>query len=187
MRDQNPSILFFSDIHFHNFRNHSRVLDTGVNSRLDNAVRVVDYLRDYCVLNGVRHVLFGGDLFHERGRLDTEVFNAARQACKRLSQVADLYLVVGNHDQSPVNEREHALESFRDFAVVIDAPTEIPIGPYTLAAFPFRRDAGEQKRLLAEYNRESIHVVSTHVGVASATPTASNSRSAWSWCRTTSS
>lgn len=160
------TVLFLSDIHFHNFRAHSRVLEDGTNSRLANAVQVIDFLREYCVRHDIRHVLCGGDVFHERGRLDVEVFNQPLGAFRRLSRVADVIVVVGNHDQSPTNDREHALEAFKPFVRVVDTPQEIRIGGHLLAAFPFQRNAEEQKRLFAEYNRASVDIVSTHIGVA---------------------
>jgi hypothetical protein len=161
------TLLFFSDVHFHNFRAHSRVLADGTNARLTNAVGVLDYLTRYRRREGVRSVLCGGDVFHERGRLDVEVFNQARPAFRAFAQAVDrLILVVGNHDQSSTNDREHALEAFNEFALVVDTPQEIPIGRHTLAAFPFMRDAQEHTRLFKAYNRPSVDVVSTHVGVA---------------------
>jgi hypothetical protein len=100
-------------------------------------------------------------------RLDVEVFNQARAAFRTLAQAVDrLILIVGNDDQSPTNEREHALEAFKDFAMVVDTPQEIALGRATLAAFPFLRDAQEHRRLFKAYNRPSVDVVSTHVGVA---------------------
>ena len=161
------TLLFFSDIHVHNFRAHGRVLADGTNSRLANALGVLEYLTQYCRREGIRYVLCGGDVFHERGRLDVEVFNQARAAFRALAQAVDrLVIIVGNHDQSPTNDREHALEAFKEFAIVADTPQEITLGPYTLAAFPFMRDAQEHTRLFKAYNRPSVDVVSTHVGVA---------------------
>ena len=161
------TLLFFSDVHVHHFRAHSRVLADGTNSRLANAVGVLDFLTRYCRQEGIRYALCGGGVFHERGRLDVKVFNQARAAFRTLAQAVDrLILIVGNHDQSPTNEREHALEAFKDFAMVVDTPQEIALGRATLAAFPFLRDAQEHRRLFKAYNRPSVDVVSTHVGVA---------------------
>jgi hypothetical protein len=98
---------------------------------------------------------------------DSELFNQARAAFRALAQAVDrLILIVGNHDQSPTNDREHALEAFKDFAMVVDTPQEIALGRATLVAFPFLRDAQEHRRLFKAYNRPSVNVVSTHVGVA---------------------
>jgi DNA repair exonuclease SbcCD nuclease subunit len=160
-------VLFASDLHINSFQSHAHLLEDGTNSRLQNGVNIVREIEDYCVQYHVNAVIIGGDIFHTHGRMDVEVFNKGREAIKRLGSVVErMWCVVGNHDMSPQREDIHSLETFKDFADVIDSPREYNIGGYTIAGFPFSRDAGKQRKLFKEYDRSTIALVTTHIGIA---------------------
>ncbi len=104
--------LVFSDLHAHNFSDCSTLVREGVNSRLQDCLDTVSFVRETAMQNQVDAILFGGDLFHVGKKIDTPVFNETHAAIRALSEVAPVHLLVGNHDQ--VNNRGtiHALQTF---------------------------------------------------------------------------
>lgn len=106
-------IAIFSDLHVHAWSEHSRD-EGGVPTRLRHCLEVLRRVRAYCEDNDVRHVLFGGDLFHKRGVLYTLPYNLVVEdlaAWKR----AGLWLGanVGNHDLADRGGRVHALQALQ--------------------------------------------------------------------------
>lgn len=123
--------LIFSDLHAHAWGEFSEPIETrfGVmNSRLYDAVHVIDTLRAYARKHDIRRVIFGGDLFHRRRLIDVPVFNAVAAAIHRLSRVVDkLYVLAGNHDLTRKDGSECALLALDKFprVKVVDKPVAI--------------------------------------------------------------
>lgn len=84
-------ILLFSDIHVHN---HKKSLD-----RLNDCLKCLDWCFQQACENQVDAVLFGGDMLHERQKIDsftfTEVFKVLE---KYQNKKFKTYLLLGNHD-----------------------------------------------------------------------------------------
>ena len=115
--EQILKLVIFSDAHIHAWSEHSR--DEGgtgvtppVPSRLGHCVSVLRRIREYCEENGIRYVLFGGDLFHKRGVLYTLPYNlvVAELAAWRGCGIK-VYANVGNHDAADRNGKVHALQA----------------------------------------------------------------------------
>jgi len=104
-------LAIFSDAHVHAWAEHSQD-DDGAPSRLRHCVSVLERIRAHCRENGIRHVLFGGDLFHKRGVLYTLPYNlvVAELAEWRRCDVK-LYANVGNHDAADRHGKVHALQA----------------------------------------------------------------------------
>lgn len=104
-------LAVLSDLHVHTWQEHS-VDRGGVPSRLDHCLQVLRKVREYCREHEVRHVLFGGDLFHKRGVLYTLPYNlvVAELAAWRAAGI-HLYANVGNHDAADRNGSVHALQA----------------------------------------------------------------------------
>lgn len=86
--------LIFSDLHFHN---HKDRVD-----RLQDCVKVLDWIFEQAAEHDCDYVLFLGDLFHERAKIDVlnylrcfEVFMKWMIEDRRQREV---FLLVGNHD-----------------------------------------------------------------------------------------
>lgn len=106
-------IAIFSDLHVHAWDEHSRY-ERGVPSRLSHCVSVLERVREHCEEHGIRHALFGGDLFHKRGILYTQAYNlvVAEFARWRESKLW-LYANVGNHDAADRHAKVHALQALQ--------------------------------------------------------------------------
>src|SRR5882724_5723163 len=140
-------IVFLSDLHAHRFSACASVDEQGNNNRLMNAIGVLESLTNYVTREQIPLVIFGGDLFHIRSKIDTVTFNAVYNALKKLEPWCELVLVVGNHDQSIEQPDQHAFEPFRDFCTVIDWPQVIDVQGVSIAAFPFHHDSQQQRKL----------------------------------------
>lgn len=130
-----PKVLLFSDLHAHTYREFAGppVDAVNLNSRLENCLHVLDAVLNYAIKNDIEKVIFAGDLFHKRNVIQTAMYNLVwnRVALFAKSEV-DLYLLVGNHDQTTLDGRIHSLEPMQEIAHVIYKPTivEITRGAY---------------------------------------------------------
>jgi DNA repair exonuclease SbcCD nuclease subunit len=83
--------LIFSDIHIHPHKKSQE--------RLQDCLNVLDWVFQKAIENEVDAVLFGGDLLHDRQKIDSltymEVFNILEKYQNEKFQV---YLLLGNHD-----------------------------------------------------------------------------------------
>lgn len=131
-------VLFFSDLHAHNWSQFSRTLPGGRNSRLQAILDVVDRIAAYCEEHEISHCFMLGDVFHTRTKIDVEVFSSTWLAFKRLSEkVKHLVILRGNHDSYDAMGETHSLEAFREFAFVIDKPWIGDLDGIQVAAHPY--------------------------------------------------
>jgi DNA repair exonuclease SbcCD nuclease subunit len=118
------NFLIFSDLHAHPFKPYATILPNGMNSRLSDIVSCVKQILDYCIEHPeVELVLFGGDLFHTRGRLAVQAFNAIYEVLAGFSiRKIPLMLIHGNHDQADREGSVYSIHTLRTVAEVVDKP-----------------------------------------------------------------
>lgn len=85
-------ILIFSDIHIHPHKKSSE--------RLDHCLQVLDWVFEVAETRNIRNIVFLGDLFHDRQRIDVLTYQKTFEVMeRRLSERdLDLRLLLGNHD-----------------------------------------------------------------------------------------
>ena len=110
---------------------------------------MLEEIRKYVANNSIDLTVFCGDLFESRGRVHVQTFNETRTAIEMLAQEATLIMVTGNHDQANREGDVHALESFRDFCIVVDEPEWVDLNGATLLAVPYCDDAEKVQEALA--------------------------------------
>lgn len=139
-----PKLLLFSDVHLHNFPAFSATdPDTGLNTRLLDQLRVLAQIRDYCRKDDIEAVIFCGDLFHSRTKIDVDVLWAANWAMREIAEVTELYLLVGNHDQSAKDGSIHSLDGLVNMlGMVVSKPCKFSVanGNVSVVAHPFTAD-----------------------------------------------
>lgn len=143
-------LLFFSDLHANNHKPFSYKLDNARNSRLQDAIDIIDQLTAFCIEESVDVVLFLGDAFHIRTSIDIDVYSSTFEAFRKLSKACKkLIILKGNHDQHLRIGNVHSLEPFREIAKVIDKPESFYYEELIIAAHPYTPDANAFKQWVA--------------------------------------
>lgn len=85
-------VLLFSDIHVYAHKKR--------NDRLEDCLKTLDWVFDVAEERGITNILFGGDLFHDRQKIDVYSYQRTYETLeKRLrTKKFNLYLLLGNHD-----------------------------------------------------------------------------------------
>jgi DNA repair exonuclease SbcCD nuclease subunit len=110
--------VIFSDIHLHNFKAYSRILDNGINSRLQDGIDILKQILDYCVDNKIKVVFFGGDFFHNGASLSPDILTVA---IEQLKEFLDYNIIIraisGQHDN--LNAQFHGLNPLSDYIDIL--------------------------------------------------------------------
>lgn len=85
-------VLLFSDLHIHC---HKRKIE-----RLEDCLKALNWVFDVAEQNNVEDILFGGDLFHDRQKIEIYTYQRTFEVLsERLNKNKfNLYLLLGNHD-----------------------------------------------------------------------------------------
>ena len=75
------------------FKEFSSTDNSGVNSRLQACLNVVKQIDLYAIKHDIKHIVFGGDLFHTRPAVDTLTYNLTMGALIDLSLDKSLYII----------------------------------------------------------------------------------------------
>lgn len=88
----NDEVLIFSDLHCHCHKRR--------NERLEDCLKVLDWVFDIAEKRNIENILFGGDLFHDRQKIEVYTYQRTFETLeKRLrGNKFKLYLLLGNHD-----------------------------------------------------------------------------------------
>lgn len=117
------SVLIASDLHAHTWTRFSKMLPTGVNSRFQDLLNVLDQI-EWCLDEyHPSTLILLGDLTHLRYFVRYSVLNplAAKLAHLR-TKVKDLIIIPGNHDIEA--EGVHSLSIFQHMDItVLDTPS----------------------------------------------------------------
>jgi DNA repair exonuclease SbcCD nuclease subunit len=115
-------VALYSDLHAHPY-NNGTLLEHGTNSRVQDAVSVIQQVYSYAIDNDLDYVFFGGDLFDRRKSIDVDTYNKIHEVVQACSQEVTTIMIPGNHDQANKSGTIHALERFQsDTCVVVGEP-----------------------------------------------------------------
>lgn len=86
------NVLLFSDIHVHA---HKRNIE-----RLYDCLNVLNWVFETAQKNNIENIIFGGDLFHDRQKIDIYTYQKTYEVLKKWlgTNKFNLYLLLGNHD-----------------------------------------------------------------------------------------
>lgn len=178
-------IAVFSDLHGHNFRTFDRKTDRTGSHRLDKIVDTLLFIRDDCVRRGIKYVLFGGDMFEVRGRVNTVVYNAIYNALKSFHEHGlEVIGIAGNHDQVDNSDvPDHSLMTFNDLpGVTIYGDLDTHFIPewetddkdLLIHCVPYSKNAERIKNWIAgqvithENDTDTNHICLFHLGISGA-------------------
>src|SRR3989304_9462231 len=117
-------VIIFGDLHIHAHKKNV--------SRIDDCLQVLDWVYDIALSNNIKHILFLGDLFHDRQKIDVLVYQKTFETFAKYSKKdVHTYLLIGNHDMYYA-DRWNINSTAPLFIIpnvdVISAPTTIHIG-----------------------------------------------------------
>jgi len=147
-------VLLFSDHHAFNWKLYSTLLPNGMPSRLWDGIEVLNQIAAIAKREKVDLILFAGDLFHVRGTIQVQTWNAVYDAIAKMRLAAQqVGLLVGNHDQTTRSGEVHSIYSLGSVATVMDKPkwytflvesTKIEKKPHALhvLAVPYVKERG---------------------------------------------
>jgi len=107
-------ILAFSDLHSHNYAQHSHRLGNGLNSRFRDCLNIMEQARSIALDKKVDLIVFAGDLYESRTNLPVEVFCETHRAMRHLATAAPIHFLLGNHDLWAKGGTVTAVEALRD-------------------------------------------------------------------------
>lgn len=149
-------ILFFSDLHAHNHEQFSTRLPNGRNSRFQDCLDIIEQAKLVCREHSVDQVIFLGDCFHSRTKVDVDVFVSTFWAFEQLACEVGLTMLVGNHDQYTKVGKTFSIQGFSHFADIVYQPKLWhPVNSMTdpgvrIAACPHMSDVSEMKEFIAK-------------------------------------
>ena len=155
----------FSDLHLHEFSYGSKIVE-GRNSRLEQQIRAVHQITDYCRANGIREAVLTGDVFHA-STITAAVSEGAFRSFRSFADAGiNLTVVPGNHDQAGRTGNPHALSWFSTIGqLVYGSVGEIlSIGNVQAEGIPFIHDRDTLARRL-EQVRDETRLLFLHQGV----------------------
>ena len=128
-------VLIFSDLHLH--RHKDRI------DRLQDCIKVLDWIFEVAEIHNCDDIWFLGDLFHERNKIDMMDYITAFEAIvKHMTDDAhnrELYLLVGNHDM--YHKEKWSVNSVRPFSTIpgvtiIQSPVSLQMGKVKIDWMP---------------------------------------------------
>jgi DNA repair exonuclease SbcCD nuclease subunit len=172
-------IATFGDLHSHNYAQFDGHGEETPSRRLDKIIQTLRVIREYCKQNGIRNVLFAGDLFEVRAKVNTFVFNATYDELKRFSEDGIHVLAIpGNHDQVDNSDvPQHSLHAFNDIPnmkVVSDLEvvwiedengSQVPV-----VCMPYSKNTERTKQYLNDITTSNLEspILLGHCGVSGA-------------------
>jgi len=139
-------VIIFSDIHIHPHKRR--------NERLEDCLNVLEWVFEKAKELGIKDILFGGDLFHDRQKIDVYTYQRTFEIFYKRLNTKDfcLHLVLGNHDlwfnEETSISSVSPLRSLPNI-VIIDKPTRMQIAGSWWDFMPFTHDPIEALKTLS--------------------------------------
>lgn len=155
--------VYFSDLHAHPFTECSEILETGINSRLQDCLNVLIEILEYARKNRIKQVWFGGDLVHARKAIPSEVVPLLLEVFSRYEDL-DMFFYPGNHDYSLAVPSKHCLSALKKIGTVVDRRSLIEAHGVRFSVHPFK-SAGLKFLESNLRHMRGVDVVLLHQGV----------------------
>jgi DNA repair exonuclease SbcCD nuclease subunit len=148
-------LAIFTDIHY------------GLRSDSEVRLKIADdfiynTFIPHVVDNGIKYVVFGGDLFHNRNSVNVNTMNHVIDAITDIAKHAKVYIIIGNHDlykkDSVVINSTRSIESIENVEVV-GKPKLLNINGKDVLLCPWLSD-------LSEYGKESVDMMIGHFDIS---------------------
>ena len=166
--------IVYSDAQFNPWKEFSRILPNGRNSRLQDQLDAQNEVFKNCISINAHLLIHTGDLFESlTEKIDKVTFLTVYDKFVEFSKSGVVVvLIVGNHDWLDRTEKEHILEPFKEIQniIVVDTPRVEQIGDTSFCFMPYTRMGFNEK--IDEVSRiarnSKLRYLFTHQGVRGA-------------------
>lgn len=140
--------LIFTDIHLH--------LHKKSEDRLHDCLDCLSWVFETAKKHNIKNILFGGDFFHDRSKIDSLVLHETFAILKKyLDGSINLYVLLGNHDlwyfEKTSISSASTLSAFPN-VYIIDKPEHIVIDGINWHFIPFTHNPMGDIENLEKYN-----------------------------------
>lgn len=166
--------VIFSDQHCHAWSMFATTDADGVNSRLRAILNEMERGADELIAAGGRLMVFAGDLFHERGTIDTDVVNPVQDCIRRIiNKGVTIVAIPGNHDLKGKDTTELG-SAVKNFGAIVNfhvihhrhlakhSPHEVIMVPWRESNDQLRADLKEMADLHLDRHRLDVVI---HAGI----------------------
>jgi len=143
--DMSNKIIFFTDLHLHDYKQFSEPIESGITTRMQITLDTLKAILNYAKENNIEHVFFLGDLFHARKTIKSILLTLVADILKEYADYGiELHFVTGNHDLIFNDPDAPTVYSKLNFIDSITTPTMYEVRHeqctlnYYIAALPFR-------------------------------------------------
>lgn len=147
--------LLFSDLHIHDSSKRTE--------RLNDCLKVLSWVFALAKEHKVDYIIFLGDLFHERHKIDVYTYQKTFEILSKTP--VDFYLLLGNHDLWYKNKTD--ISSCKPFSAIpkvhiIARPTTLSIGSQKFDFLPYTDDPFSSIEALKESDAE---ILCAHIAI----------------------
>jgi DNA repair exonuclease SbcCD nuclease subunit len=151
-----PEILFFSDVHI--------AAHKGSQDRLEDCLKVLQWVFDTARKRKIKNIVFGGDLFQDRQKIQVLAYNKTFNVLNANPDI-NLYLLLGNHDLWFYESKE--ISSVHPFAAlknvtVVSEPSTVMVGDFPIDFLPFTHNP---INTLKNWKAKKSNVLIGHIAV----------------------
>lgn len=175
------NFVFFTDVHFHKFSTLAKPDDVTGNSRFTEQLRVMQEVFDIARENDAM-LLDGGDLFHKRGAVETDVFNKVYNLFNENSDRKVVHCI-GNHDrQTNSLYSSSSLDLFKYNGGVVESSTPFTVedneNNWAIYVLPYGDEIEELKDWLnkQDIDKTKTNILLGHLGLEGAKTGSGNHR-----------
>lgn len=156
--------LIFSDIHIHA---HKDRVD-----RLDDCLKVLDWIFEVAAQKQVDYIFFLGDLFHERSKIDArnylKTFDVFMKHMLNDSSTRTMYLLVGNHDM--YHKESCDINSVKPLSAIprisiIQTPTSLMFDGVKIDWLPYSENPVQA---IKDFQSKAGDILLSHISVSGA-------------------
>lgn len=153
-------VLLFSDVHVHTHKNSL--------SRLDDCLKALEWSLQTAIDHGIADVLFLGDLFQDRQKIQILSYHKTYQVIRRYANDLNIFLLIGNHDMW-YSERTDITSVYPFGAIsnvtVIDKPSSIQIAGHWIDFMPYTHNPLESVKTLIEGRNHVSRILCGHIAL----------------------
>lgn len=165
-------VIIWSDHQFHPWKEFSKTLGDGRNSRFWDQLLVLDEIFNRAIKEECEMIVHCGDLFEAlTDRIDKKVFLDVYERFVKFSENGVIVvLLVGNHDWIDRTETDHILNPFKEIknVIVVDKPLVQVADDCSFSFVPFSRDNFKEKLIKVKDFSKPKKYLFSHQGVTGA-------------------